>query len=67
MIQKTLAPATVLGIVTSVLPETSNPYDESWYRMVIKSEIEPLLREYWFDDPKRVADNEAKLLAGIPE
>jgi 5-methylcytosine-specific restriction protein B len=43
------------------------PYDESWYRMVIKSEIEPLLREYWFDDPKRVADNVGKLLAGIPE
>jgi len=44
-----------------------NPYDETWYRMVVKSEIEPLLREYWFDDPKRVAGNVGKLLAGIPE
>jgi hypothetical protein len=35
--------------------------------MVIKSEIEPLLREYWFDDRKRVADNVGKLLSGIPE
>jgi 5-methylcytosine-specific restriction protein B len=29
-------------------------YDEDWYTSVIKSEIEPLLTEYWFDDPERV-------------
>jgi 5-methylcytosine-specific restriction protein B len=31
-------------------------YDEKWYHDIINSEIEPLLKEYWFDDPKRVAD-----------
>lgn len=28
--------------------------DEQWYRNVIDTEIEPLLREYWFDRPKHV-------------
>jgi 5-methylcytosine-specific restriction protein B len=26
------------------------PADEVWYQRVIRSEIAPLLREYWFDD-----------------
>jgi hypothetical protein len=42
-------------------------YDDSWYRMIIKSEIEPLLKEYWFEDHKRVDDIIGKLLSGIPE
>jgi 5-methylcytosine-specific restriction protein B len=29
-------------------------YDETWYRTIVKSEIEPLLKEYWFDNPERV-------------
>ena len=29
-------------------------YDEIWYRTVVKSEIEPLLQEYWFDNQERV-------------
>ena len=29
-------------------------HDESWYRTIVKTEIEPLLREYWFDDQDRV-------------
>ena len=29
-------------------------YNEEWYRTIIKTEIEPLLREYWFDDPEKV-------------
>jgi hypothetical protein len=27
--------------------------DEAWYRRVVKTEVEPLLREYWFDRPKQ--------------
>lgn len=34
--------------------------DEEWYRTVIKTEIGPLLREYWFDDD---ATAEAKVQA----
>ncbi|MBW1702069.1 MAG: EVE domain-containing protein [Deltaproteobacteria bacterium] len=29
-------------------------YDEEWYHSVIRSEIEPLLKEYWFDDNQKV-------------
>jgi len=25
-------------------------YGEEWYKLIIKHEIEPLIREYWFDD-----------------
>lgn len=31
------------------------PPDHEWYRSVVETEIAPLLREYWFDDPT-VAD-----------
>lgn len=30
--------------------------DVEWYREVIKSEISPLLEEYWFDDPDQHGD-----------
>ena len=30
-----------------------NKYGDDWYHTVIKSEIEPLLKEYWFDDPQK--------------
>jgi 5-methylcytosine-specific restriction protein B len=64
---KNLGPGYCIGHSYFCPAGNENPYDQSWYRMVIRSEIEPLLREYWFDDPKRVADNVGKLLAGIPE
>ena len=39
--------------------------DEEWYRRVISTEIEPLLKEYWFDNPSE-AESLVKglLLAG---
>ena len=64
---KNLGPGYCIGHSYFCPTVNEHPYDEAWYKMLIKSEIEPLLREYWFDDPKRVADNEAELLAGIPE
>ena len=33
-----------------------------WYHDVIRSEILPLLREYWFDDPSKMDDWEKRLL-----
>lgn len=33
-----------------------------WYRAIVQSEILPLLREYWFDDPKKVAEWNSRLL-----
>lgn len=37
--------------------------DDGWYRRVIESEIVPMLEEYWFDQPKKVADARSTLLA----
>ena len=36
--------------------------DKDWYSKIIKTEIVPLIREYWFDDPDRVEDIKNKLL-----
>ncbi len=37
--------------------------DMNWYRSIVHTEIVPLLKEYWFDNPKKVEEAEAKLLA----
>jgi len=35
-------------------PDGDKPYDNNWYNKKIKYEIEPLLKEYWFDEQERV-------------
>jgi 5-methylcytosine-specific restriction protein B len=40
------------------------PPDQLWYRSVIEAEIQPLLREYWFDDASK-ADTWIKTLLTI--
>lgn len=37
--------------------------DIHWYRGIVKTEIIPLLKEYWFDNPKKVEEIEKELLA----
>ena len=37
--------------------------DENWYRAIVRTEIIPLLKEYWFDNPKKAEDTERALLA----
>lgn len=37
--------------------------DESWYEAIVRQEIEPLLREYWFDRADHVTEEIRKLLA----
>jgi len=36
--------------------------DEAWYARVVRTEIAPLLHEYWFDDSERAAEEIAALL-----
>jgi 5-methylcytosine-specific restriction enzyme B len=36
--------------------------NEAWYRGVVQTEIAPLLKEYWFDNPQRADDAIKKLL-----
>ena len=37
--------------------------DRDWYRSIVRTEIVPLLKEYWFDNPKKVEEAEKKLLS----
>jgi 5-methylcytosine-specific restriction protein B len=36
--------------------------DETWYRTIVRTEIIPMLKEYWFDNPKKAEDAERNLL-----
>lgn len=36
---------------------------EIWYRKIVSHELQPLLEEYWIDEPNRAATEVAKLLA----
>ena len=47
----------------TVPPETRTPSPEAWYREVVETEIGPLLREYWFDQPDKADAREKHLLA----
>ncbi len=38
---------------------------QEWFTQVVETEIVPLLHEYWFDDPDRVADARSKLLNAL--
>jgi 5-methylcytosine-specific restriction protein B len=37
--------------------------DKAWYHSIVRTEIIPLLKEYWFDNPKKAEEAEARLLA----
>lgn len=43
-------------------PTPGTALDMRWYRAVIETEIVPLLREYWFDNPARVEEWRGRLL-----
>jgi MoxR-like ATPase len=60
--RKRLGPGFEIGHSFFVPQDGHAPYDDAWYRSVVLSEIEPLLREYWFDDSDRVAEAVARLL-----
>ena len=45
------------------VPPDSFAYDDGWYRMIIETEIFPLLEEYWFDDPNKAQGWRDRLLA----
>jgi len=51
---KNLGPGYQIGHSYFCPNATEESYNEEWYLSVIKSEIKPLLKEYWFDDPQKV-------------
>jgi 5-methylcytosine-specific restriction protein B len=42
---------------------TEETLDVEWYRSVVRTEIAPLVREYWFDDPETAEDRIKELQA----
>ena len=40
-------------------------FDTEWYRRIIKTEIAPILREYWFDNPRLSESKIDDLLVGV--
>lgn len=58
-----LGPGFEIGHSFFVPAEDEEASDGAWYERVVRQEIEPLLNEYWFDDPRRVEEHVARLLA----
>ncbi len=47
-------------------PESTNILDgRAWFRDIVRTEIGPLLEEYWFDAPGRAKDAQESLLSGL--
>jgi len=46
-------------------PGTSIEDPDEWFEQVVETEIVPLLHEYWFDNPDKVANAEEELLRGL--
>ena len=46
-------------------PDTPIGNPTEWFEEIVKTEITPLLREYWFDDPDRAEEESQKLLSGL--
>jgi 5-methylcytosine-specific restriction protein B len=53
---KNLGPGYRIGHSYFCPTDNEQTYDDKWYHDVIKSEIEPLLKEYWFDNPEKVSN-----------
>ena len=61
--RKNLGPGFEIGHSFFCPGDKDGQLDESWYRTVVHREIEPLLREYWFDRPEYVDERVRDLLA----
>ncbi len=50
-----------------VTPPPDKPIEAptEWFTEIVKTEIAPPLREYWFDDPNRADEESQKLLSGL--
>ncbi len=60
---KNLGPGFEIGHSYFVPCGDEKSLDKEWYRGVIRSQVEPLLREYWFDQGSQVDEFIAELLA----
>ena len=60
---KELGPGFEIGHSYFVPPEDQDAIDEEWYARVVRTQIQPLLAEYWFDQPQKALDLVEELLA----
>lgn len=60
--RQSLGPGFEIGHSYFVPHDEDEDPDEEWYEAVVRSEIQPLLHEYWFDQPEHVADLVSRLL-----
>jgi MoxR-like ATPase len=58
-----LGPGFEIGHSFFVPSDEEEAGDEGWYEQIVRHEIEPLLHEYWFDQPERAAEQVKRLLA----
>ena len=61
--RKNLGPGFEIGHSFFCPREADEQLDEPWYEAIVRREIEPLLREYWFDRPEHVDKLAKQLLA----
>lgn len=59
---RNLGPGFEIGHSFFCPQEGDETLDETWYERVVRSEIEPLLREYWLNGQERVEEAVVKLL-----
>lgn len=60
--RKNLGPGFEIGHSFFCPGEDDEGLDDSWYEAIVRREIEPLLREYWFDRPDHVDEQIRALL-----
>jgi 5-methylcytosine-specific restriction endonuclease McrBC GTP-binding regulatory subunit McrB len=60
-----LGPGFAIGHSFFCAPPADGEEDSGWYDRIIRTEILPLLREYWFDNPDKVKSWEGQLLAPL--
>ena len=60
--RRNLGPGFEIGHSYFVPSGDEEALDDTWYEAVVETEIAPLLREYWFDQPNRVDEHLATLL-----
>ena len=61
--RKNLGPGFEIGHSFFCPGDDDEGLDDSWYEAIVRREIEPLLREYWFDRPEHVDEQVRTLLA----
>lgn len=59
-----LGPGFALGHSYFCKPPVDGEDESGWYRRIIRTEIMPLLREYWFDDVPKALEWQERLVPG---